>query len=448
MRHLNTKLPFIIFLLTLLFISSCRKDEQIFVSKPTEYYGAQVANDWVDMFRNLTKKTAGYTPPVASRAFGYVGVTIYETVVPGMPQYQSLATQLTQMPAIASPDLSQEYNWSIAANAAMSYLALNLYPTAPADQLTAILKLETESLDRLKVGVGQDIITRSKEWGLTVAKTIFEWSKTDGGHEGYSKNFPATYTPPTGNGGMWVSTFPAFQKAMQPFWGNNRTFIPQCAENTQPDAPAPFSEDVNSTFMMQAQETYSVGINATPEQKLIANYWSDDPGVPGTPPGHLVAVATQVIQKENFNLAKAAEAYAKVGIGVSDAFVSCWKCKYQHNYVRPISYIRTKIDANWVSLLTTPPFPEYTSGHSVASGAASKILTDLFGTPYEFTDKTHEKRTDIDGTPRTFRSFNDMAAEAAISRLYGGIHFREAIAKGVDQGVRVGTEVGKLKFKK
>ena len=105
MRQFNNKFPFIIIFLTLLFISSCRKDEQIFVSKPTEYYGSQVANDWVDMFRTLTKKTAGYTPPVASRAFGYAGVTLYETVVPGMPLYQSLTTQLTQMPAIAAPDL-------------------------------------------------------------------------------------------------------------------------------------------------------------------------------------------------------------------------------------------------------------------------------------------------------------------------------------------------------
>lgn len=447
MRHLTTKFPIILALLASVFITSCRKEEELFKSKPTEYFGAQVANDWMDMFRTLTKKTAGYTPPVAARSFGYAGVALYETVLPGMPQYQSLSAQLTEMPILPTPDLTEEYNWAIAANTAMAHLALNFYPTAPTEQISAVLKLEIDNLDRLKVGVGQEVVNRSKEWGLTIAKAIFNWAKTDGGHESYKNNFPTNYTPPVGMG-IWVSTYPGYQTSLQPFWGNNRTFIPQCAQNTQPDAPAPFSEDVNSVFMVQAQETYSAAINATPEQKIIAQYWSDDPGEPGTPPGHLVAVTTQVLLKEKWNLAKAVETYARVCIGVSDAFVSCWRCKYQHNYVRPISFIRSKIDANWVSLLTTPPFPEYTSGHSVASGAISKILTDIFGSPYEITDRTHEKRTDIDGRPRTFRSFNDMAAEAAISRLYGGIHFREAISKGVDQGARVGTEVGKLKFRK
>lgn len=434
----------VIFMLS---VVSCRKDEQLFVSKPTEYYDAQVAHEWMDMFRTLTKKTPGFTPPVAARAFGYVGVTLYETVLPGMPQYQSLSGQLDKMPAFRELDVSIEYNWAIAVNTAMAYMARNLYLTTPTAQLSAILKLEDAQFEKLKSNVDGATVSRSKEWGLMVAQAIFEWSKTDGGHEGYSKNFPATYTPPTGSG-MWVSTYPAFQKALQPFWGNNRTFISKCAENTQPDAPAPYSENDSSKFVIQANETYLAVKNQTQLQKTIAEYWSDDPGDPGTPPGHLLSVATQVLQKEKSNLAKSAETYSKISIGLSDAFVSCWKCKFQFNYIRPISYIRTKIDANWVSLLTTPPFPEYTSGHSVASGASSKILTDLFGNTYEFTDRTHEYRTDINGSPRTYRSFNDMAAEAAVSRLYGGIHFREAIEKGIEQGVRVGTEVGNLKYRK
>ncbi len=437
----------VLFFLLSLIVVSCRKDEQLFVSKPAEYYDAQIANQWADMFRDLTKKTAGFTPPVAARAFGYVGVAMYETVVPGMPTYQTLAGQLALMPEMGKTDESLEYNWQVALNASMSLTARNFYATMPTEQLSAVLKMEDSIATVLRASISQEVFDRSKEWGLTVAKGVFEWSKTDGGHEGYSKNFPTTYTAPTGNG-MWKSTFPAFQKAMQPFWGNNRTFIAKCAENTQPDAPAAYSEDPTSKFVIQAQETYNAVKNTTAQQTLIAQFWSDDPGIPGTPPGHLLSVATQAVQKEKWNLAKSAEVYAKISIGLSDAFVSCWKCKYQYNYIRPISFIREKIDANWVSILTTPPFPEYTSGHSAASGASAKILTDLFGANFEITDRTHEKRTDINGAARTYKSFNDMAAEAAISRLYGGIHYREAIEKGVEQGARVGAEVGKLKFKK
>ena len=155
-----------------------------------------------------------------------------------------------------------------------------------------------------------------------------------------------------------------------------------------------------------------------------------------------------MIKKEGYNLARASEVYAKVGLGVADAFVSCWSGKFQYNYIRPISFIRSRIDSTFNSLLETPPFPEYTSGHSVQSGATAKVLTDIFGSNYTFLDVTHVGRSDINGSPRTFKSFYDFAAEAAISRLYGGIHFRESIEKGVEQGIKIGTEISKLKFKK
>jgi PAP2 superfamily len=447
MKKITLKSLGILFLALTLTVVSCRKDEELFTSKPSELYNAKVAHDWFDMLRTLTSKTAGFTPPVASRAFGYAGVALYETVVPGMPRYESLSGQLTQMPAMTTPEAGKEYNWAIAANYAMGYIARNFYPTMPAEQLKAVQDLEESTLTSIVGSTSQEVIDRSKAWGVFIAQSVFEWSKTDGGHEGYNKNFPPTYTPPTGNG-KWASTAPAFQKAMQPFWGSNRTFIPQCAQNTQPDAPIAYSELPTSLFNVAALEVFTTVNNASEEQKIIAKYWSDDPGIGGTPPGHSISITTLVLREENWNLAKTAEAYAKVGIAISDAFVSCWKCKYEHNYLRPITYIRAKLDASWLSPLSTPPFPEYTSGHSVQSSATAKVLSELFGYNYTFLDNTHEKRTDIDGRPRKYKSFNDMAAETAISRLYGGIHYREAIEKGVGQGLKVGEEVVKLKFKK
>jgi hypothetical protein len=139
-------------------------------------------------------------------------------------------------------------------------------------------------------------------------------------------------------------------------------------------------------------------------------------------------------------LDRAREAYAKLGIAVADAFVACWATKYEHNLLRPVTYIRKVIDPSWSTLLPTPPFPEYTSGHSVQSGAAARVLTDLFGdVPFE--DRTHEAR----GLPtRSSRSFQAAADEAAISRLYDGIHFRSAIARGLEQGACVGALASQL----
>jgi hypothetical protein len=442
-------LPFLILFLVGLNFIACRKDEPIFISKPTELYDGTVATDWFEMFRTLTKKTAGFTPPVAARAFGYAGVTLYETVMPGMPQYQSLASQLEKGLVLPQIDPSVEYNFAAAANAAMAEVARLYYPTMPSAQLSGVILLEDNTYNRLRESGGMSAATleRSKVWGKAVANAVFEWSKTDGGHQGYSKNFPTTYPIPTGLG-FWEKTFPAFQLPMQPYWGNNRTFIPRCTELTQPSAPMPFSTDSTSLFHKEALVVYNTVVKGSDAQKATAKFWSDDPGDPGTPPGHSVSITTIVLRKESSNLAIAAEVYARVGIGLSDAFVSCWKCKYVHNLMRPITYLRRHVDPSFTPILTTPPFPEYSSGHSVQAGTTARILTQFFGNNYTFTDNTHQNRTDINGNPRTYKSFYEFANEAAISRLYGGIHYREGIEKGVEQGVRVGAEVMKMKFKK
>jgi hypothetical protein len=214
-----------------------------------------------------------------------------------------------------------------------------------------------------------------------------------------------------------------------------------------PAPPPAFSTDPSSAFWLEAKEMYDAVENLSADQLTIAQYWSDDPGLTATPPGHSLSIALQVLVQENADLGLAAETLAKLGMAVHDAFISCWNAKYTYNLVRPITYILAEIDAGFTTPLTTPPFPEYTSGHSVQSGAASKVLTDLFGENYAFTDKTHEARVDIDGSPRSFASFYEFAEEAAISRLYGGIHYRSAIEIGVDQGVIIGGNISALNFK-
>jgi hypothetical protein len=150
-----------------------------------------------------------------------------------------------------------------------------------------------------------------------------------------------------------------------------------------------------------------------------------------------------VLRREDGSLARAAEVYAKVGIAVCDAFIACWHQKYVSNLLRPVTYIGRLLDPTWLPLLDTPPFPEYTSGHSVQSGAAFQVLTDLFGERYPFVDHTHDERG---LAPRSFGSFFEAAEEAAISRLYGGIHFRSAVENGVTQGRCIGTAVSALPF--
>ena len=428
-------------------ISGCQKDPEFKTPQTADQQPLTVATEWFEQFYALTKVCPGFTPPVAARAFGYAGVALYESVVPGIPTHQSLGTKLNGLPQMPIPILGQNYYWPACANAAMAHIARNLYANMPNAQLEGVNQLEKQMLETFSSFADLETLNRSKVFGLAVGEAIFAWSIIDGGHEGFNKNFPANYTAPTGPG-KWVPTAPSFQRALQPYWGLNREFVSGIINRSQTLAPLTYSTSKTSPFYSQALEVYTVTSTLNKDQEIIAHFWSDDPGIGGTPPGHSINIATQILTKENASLALAAETYCKVSIAVADAFISCWKSKYEFNLLRPITYIREVIDPTWTPILTTPPFPEYSSGHSVQSSATAQVLSDLFGYRYSFIDRTHEMRNDIIGTPRTYASFYDYAEEAAISRLYGGIHFRDGIHFGLKQGRIIGEDVGALPFKR
>jgi hypothetical protein len=396
---------------------------------------------WFDLQLKLVKETPGFTPPVASRAFAYSGVALYEAVVNGMPDHRSLAGTLTGLPLLPQPNAGEDYDWAAAANAALADMTRDMFPTASAENLAAIDALEAELAASYAADAAPDVLARSAVYGKSIASMIYLWSLTDGGDQGYLHNFPAGYMPPTGSG-MWVPTPPAYLHAMQPYWGTNRPFVASTITDCGFGAPPAYSQAPASTFYTQANEVYTTGISLTSEQRDIALFWSDDPGATATPAGHSVSLTTQAIRARDAKLDVAAEAYAKVTIAVADGFISCWEGKYHFNLIRPVSYIENMIDPTWMPLLTTPPFPEWPSGHSAQSGATAAVLTDLFGVE-PFTDHTHDARG---LAPRTFASFEHAAQEAAISRLYGGIHYRDAIEDGLDMGHCVGAEVNALPF--
>jgi hypothetical protein len=403
---------------------------------------AEVPTAWFDLSLALVRSASGFSPPVASRAFAYAGLTLYEAVVPGMDGYRSIGKVFRGLNGL--PHIRDErYDWEAAANAALASILRSLIPTAGAAERSALAELEADFERRLAQRLPHRVLVRSKWRGREVAARIFAWSQGDGGHEGYLRNFPP-YTPPVGPG-LWVPTPPAFSPALQPFWGANRTFALADVRSPRPDDHPPYSEEAGSRFRQEAEEVYQAVNTLTPEQEAIARFWSDDPGQTATPPGHSISITTQVLRQESSSLAAAAEAYARVGIAVSDAFVACWYQKYRYNLLRPVTYVRALIDPDWTPLLITPPFPEYPSGHSVQSGAAFQVLTDLFGKRYALVDHTNDDR----GLPaRSFDSFLDAAREAAISRLYGGIHFRAAIDNGVFQGRRIGQAVSALSLRR
>jgi hypothetical protein len=416
------------------------RPEQALRPEPTDAFDAGVATAWFDELLALIRETPGYSPPVASRAIAYAGIALYEAVVAGMPDHVSTAVFVNALAPLPAVGRNHAYHWPSAANAALAEMVRQLFPAAPAPRRTAVDALEANYLAIAPRGIR----ARSIDHGRLVARAVFEWSRSDGGHEGYLRTFPADYAPPAGPG-LWVPTPPSFLPALQPYWGRNRTFLPGSPVG-DPDPPIPYSTDSTSSCFAEAYEVYGTVNALTREQLAIAHFWADDPGSTPTPSGHSLAILTAMLRREDASLADAAEAYARLGIAVADAFIACWRIKFAHNLLRPITYIRDLIDPTWGNPLpvTTPPFPEYTSGHSVQSSAAAAVLTARFGA-VPFVDHTHDARG---LPPRSFISFDAAAAEAAISRLYGGIHFRAAIERGLVQGRHIGERVAGLPLRR
>jgi hypothetical protein len=412
---------------------------------PTDYSG-EVASAWFDLQMHLVKETPGFSPTVASRAFGYAGVTLYESIVPGMSGYRTLAGQLNALGELPAPSADVDYHWEIVANSALATITRHLFAHASDENKARIAALEQEFAERLEGETDPDVFARSVTQGRVVADAIFIWSLSDGGYNGDLTSFDQDYVPPSG-AGLWLPTPRTDadpQPALQPYWGNNRPFILSSGDECAPLAPPEYSEEPASAFYTEALEVYETSQNLTPEQIEIANYWADNPGQTATPPGHSISITSQILRGQQASLALAAESYARVGIALADSFIACWHVKYQYNLLRPITYIQSAINPDWTPLITTPPFPEYPSGHSVQSAATAEVLTDLFGENFAFVDQTYELRG---FTSRRFASFSGFSEEAAISRLYGGIHYRSAIEQGLEQGRCIGRRVSSLEFR-
>lgn len=396
-------------------------------------YPSDVLHDYFEHQLEMIKVTPGFTPPVASRALSYAGLAAYESVVHGNPGRVSFVGIIPQLVSLPLPYEGVDYHWAEVANHAVYQVVAGVYSNASEANLDALLAIRDEYSSLHAADADLDL-PASAQYGTQLGNAILVYSSTDGQMNCQMSNFPEDYVIPEGPG-LW-SPLPG-QGALQPYWGDKRCFVVEYVD-TDMLAPEPpeFSDQPGSDLYDEAMVVYNAVNNVTPEELIIAQYWADGGGTV-TPPGHSISMLRQILILENSDLAFSAEAYARLGFGVADAFVQCWKTKYVYNLERPITYIQSYIDPDWMTLIGTPPFPEYTSGHSSQSGAFGSIMTALFGDDYAFTDYTHG---DEFGGPRSFNSFIECALETAISRLYGGIHY----PIGNDMGTMSGMDIGDM----
>lgn len=379
-----------------------------------------------------------FSPPVASRIFVYANIGAYEIQVLNDKKHPSLTGKLTAFQGIPTSN-KKEISYSLASTYAFWQISKRLIfsEDMALDSIASILKWYKERQ------YPEIVIQNSLAYGKTVADSMFVWIDKDN----YKETRKLRRYSIIKEEGKWAPTPPGYMAAVEPYWNKIRPLFMEKADQFQPAAPPSYSKEKNSTFYQNAKEVYDVGKNLSKHQLDIAKFWDCNPFFLNTnghmnyatkkisPGAHWVSIAGIASNLNKNDYMKSSAAYTYTCIALFDAFISCWDEKYRSNYIRPETFIDANIDENWRPILQTPPFPEYPSGHSVASTAAAVVLTNLFGDDFHFSDNT-----EVDyGLPiRNFTSFNVAANEAAISRLYGGIHYRPAIENGQIQGKNVG----------
>ena len=426
---------FLTTVVTAIVLISCQKGDEPVISnlkgKPTSY-SSDVLDKWMTMQLRLMRNATGIPNHGFSRHFAYAGIAAFESLKPGMnKQTAHWADKWNGLTGLPGHIPANRFYLPQNVNAAMAAINKAMFPNASAADKTAIDSLELALKNEFLSDQPSDIIANSTEYGREIASLVFNWSETDG-----YKNANAPYTIPTGEG-KWKPTPPAFANPATPYWGDNRTIIQGSTYGAYVQYPVQYSIDPGSDFYGQAKEVYEASLVLTDDQKAMANFWRDVPGV--SSPGHWLSILQQVIKQTQATLEKAALAYALTGVGINDALVACFSGKYIHSVIRPITYIREVMGhTTWNSFLTTPAHPEYSSAHSSLSMAAAIVIEKLFGYVANFTDHTYDY---LGYAPRTYPAIYDIAVEAGNSRFYAGIHYRKSINAGFYQGNKVAQNI-------
>lgn len=378
------------------------------------------------------------SPPVAARIYAYTNLAAYQVISQSGGNFSK-----GKIPSLSLPENQQSQSLKSPEFSAIYAIFLVGEKVMPSGYLLQEKQAAWEKWGLKNKLVSKKDLAPHLAFAKTIADQVLDLAKSDGYIQLTALN---RYTPTEGEG-FWYPTPPAYMAAVEPEWRTVKPFFLKNLDEFDPKPMAPFDLNPGSSFRVQLDEVYHYGMKLNEEEKLIANFWDCNPfkvefsghmaiGVKKiSPGGHWIGITGIAAHTQNLSFSETVYIHTLVGLTLHDAFISCWKAKYETNRIRPETVINEKLEPKWKPLLQTPPFPEYTSGHSVISTAAAEILTSYFGDNFEFLDSSEV----YFGLPeREFKSFNQAAAEAAISRLYGGIHFRDAIENGVDQGRAIG----------
>ena len=381
-----------------------------------------------------------FTPPVASRIYVYSSLASYEAIKYSKEGTPSIAEKLKGFGKMPQPEKGKNYNYTLAATTAFFTVVRNVKVFS----VDSLKNYEESVYNSFKESLADSTYERSVALGDTIGKVILARAKTDGYLESRGKPKHLGSEEP----GKWRPTPPDYLDGVEWCWNTMKPMVMDSASQFMPPRPPAFSSDTNSIFYKNTLEVYNIGKNLTEEQKTIARYWDDNPFVIEhsghlmfgtkkiTPGGHWMGIAAIAARQSKADPLQIAKGYAMTAVALYEGFISCWDEKYRSNVVRPVTVINEWMDRAWSPFLQTPPFPEYMSGHSTITSSASTVLAHMYGDNFAFQDTSDLRYI---GMQRHFNSFQQAAAEASISRVYGGIHYRTGVDVGAAQGNKLGA---------
>lgn len=442
-----------------------------------------MVSEWMHTLYGVIR-TERISPPIASRFVAYAAVALHEGLAAGSRGPGSLVGTLNGLANLPTPNDGERYDGTLVSVAAELVVTDSLLADAlPATRATLANLVDSLNQSRVALGVSEDVRDRSAELGRRIGLAIVSWSRSDG----FDSTRGRPYQAPVGPG-LWINDSPGSVYASQnlsgatefvgldnpannarpgttsdrglimnrpkktglkglppvnmagtnePYWGSLRPFVLKTWNECPIADPPPYSTDPGSPLYQNALAVAEFRKSLTPEQRNIAFYWADNPGETGTPVGHWMAIASQMVSQQSLSANAAARMFVLSATAQADAFIATWGYKYRYNLIRPRTYIRRVIDSTWEPLIPTPPFPEYPSGHSAQSSAAATALTAMLG-EVAFDDSSGVA---IGPAIQRFSSFTEAAQAAGQSRIYGGIHFDVGNQGGRAVGNCIGAKV-------
>jgi len=406
----------------------------------TKQYPADVATEWFTLLTRVAR-TKPYGNPQALRIYAYSGVALYESVVPGMPAYQSIYKHLTGN--AIEVDNKKDYYWPACANAAIARISSKIMQNYPTPNLASLQALEASLNASFQSQVTPEQLQFSNEFGRYVADIIYDWSKADGtlNSVGTLAVCPA-YTP-LGGPGNWVPIPPAFLPAVGACQGNLRSFIPNLSNTVMPPSHPAYSTTPSSEFFQAANEVYQTSLQLTADDLKLVEFWRDKAGNYNQA-SHTVKLTSDIIANADVNLEDASVLFAKQTMAMFDGIVAASKAKFHYSLLRPITYVRNVMGyTNWNSAIPTSQSPSY-PGFQGLQASSVVILENFFGNDYAVTDSTQNA---LYGSWQ-YASLNNWLQDVAKSSISSGTEFRFAIEGGITQGNVIGQMINALPFKK